>query len=754
MVDIYNEALENAKIPKTWTEACITLIHKEQTDPQKIQNYRPISLLNVDYKIMATIMAERLKRILSRIIHTDQNGFLPHRQIKTNTRIMIDILEYYETHTTRPVTLMFVDAQKAFDNLNWNFLIKQLTGMKCGENFLGFIKQIYNIQTAKVLINGEATGDITINKGVRQGCLLAPLLYILAEEILLTQIRQNQEIKGLKIKKEEYKLQAFADDMVFILEEPIQTGPRLLQEIEEYGRVAGLKVNKDKTKILTKNCTKHLKEELSNTLGIQTVNKVKYLGILLTPRCSAIRKENYDKLISQITKDLENWSKLQLSLLGHISTIKMNILPKLLFLFQTAPVRLEKFFFIDLNKHIHKFIWQKKKPRIKLKILQDAGKKGGFGLPDFELYYEAAIANWLRDWAKLEKRRILILEGFDLQLGWHAFMWDEKYKNHAYFRRHYVRNVLISVWEKMKKNFYLKVPLWISTLEAVTHPNVMDYDNIIRYKDLLLETGELKNKNQIIIQGKEISWWPFLQIQTQYKKDLQQFGFSTNIQEFDKIWLGEEKKSISRIYRFFLNHKLKGETMMATMIKWTKNMAHNIEIDEWEHNWQMNYKLTLSTAYKENLYKMIYRWHLSPARLAKISPNLSPKCWKCNHPQGTYFHMWWTCSFAKKYWRKVKSWIFGMTKQNLNFDPEVFLLGMINLKMEKKYYYLILHIITVARLAYAQNWKSRILLPDDILIKKIHDCAEMDSLTKKIKNKQDSEYCEVWDIWDKWIKEK
>uniref|UniRef100_A0A2D4KJ56 Reverse transcriptase domain-containing protein n=1 Tax=Micrurus paraensis TaxID=1970185 RepID=A0A2D4KJ56_9SAUR len=115
-------------------EAYITLIYKEQSDPQKIQNYRPISLLNVDYKIMATILAERLKSVLSRVIHIDQNGFLPYRQIKMNTRTIIDILEYYEVHTTKTTSLIFLDAQKAFDNLNWNFLVKQLTGMKLVKN--------------------------------------------------------------------------------------------------------------------------------------------------------------------------------------------------------------------------------------------------------------------------------------------------------------------------------------------------------------------------------------------------------------------------------------------------------------------------------------------------------------------------------------------------------------------------------------------------------------------------------------------
>lgn len=93
MLEVYNEALEKAKIPQTWTEAIITIIHKEDTDPLIIQNYRPISLLNTDYKIFAIIIAERLKNILNNYIHPDQNGFLPGCNIRNNMRVILNTLE-------------------------------------------------------------------------------------------------------------------------------------------------------------------------------------------------------------------------------------------------------------------------------------------------------------------------------------------------------------------------------------------------------------------------------------------------------------------------------------------------------------------------------------------------------------------------------------------------------------------------------------------------------------------------------------
>uniref|UniRef100_A0A670YX33 Reverse transcriptase domain-containing protein n=1 Tax=Pseudonaja textilis TaxID=8673 RepID=A0A670YX33_PSETE len=401
LLEVMNEAMLNKKIPKTWSEAYITLIPKEGADPSQIKNYRPISLLNADYKIFASILAERFKRYLNNFIHPDQNGFLPRRQIRDNMRVILDTLEYYEAHPEKQMALIFLDAQKAFDNVNWRFMFLLLEQMGFARKFIQAIEAIYDKQTARVMIEGDFTDSINIRKGTRQGCPLSPLLFVLTLEVLNRNIREDPNIKGMKIKKEEFKLQAFADDLVFILEDPLGTALKLLEKIEIYGEMVGLKINKDKTKILTKNMLLKQRDELADLLKIQVTKKVKYLGIYLTSRCTTLKENNYIKLKQQIASDLKKWENLQLSLIGRISTIKMNILPRILYLFQTIPIRLGKDYFEELNRIVLKFIWQGKKARIKLKLLQDARTRGGFGLPNWELYYQAANLMWVKDWITL-----------------------------------------------------------------------------------------------------------------------------------------------------------------------------------------------------------------------------------------------------------------------------------------------------------------------------------------------------------------
>ncbi|KAF7253859.1 LINE-1 retrotransposable element ORF2 protein, partial [Varanus komodoensis] len=368
----------------------------------------------MDYKIFASIMAERLKKYLTDFIHSDQNGFLPKRQMRNKLRTVLDILEYCEIHTEKPMALLFMDTQKAFDNVNWQFLKQQPAQMEFGEKFINTISSIFQKQSARIIINGEFTNIIDTQKGTRQGCPLSPLLFILILEVLNRNIRDDMDIKGTRIRDESYKLQAFADDLVFITEEPLVTMPKLCKGLKNMAR--------EKTKLLVKNLTQEQRKTLVEQVGFWIVKKVKYLGIYLTTKCTTLKEDNYDKLFKEIKSDLEKWANLQVSLLGRIALAKMNILPKLLFLFQVIPIKIDRNFFDDLNFQISRFMWRKKKPRIKLKILQEAKENGGFGLPDWMLYYQASVLMWLKEWITLRNKRILYLEGHDLQMGWHAYM--------------------------------------------------------------------------------------------------------------------------------------------------------------------------------------------------------------------------------------------------------------------------------------------------------------------------------------------
>lgn len=181
----------------------------------------------------------------------------------------------------KELAIVFLDAQKAFDNIDWNFMFIQLEIMETGLDSMNWIRAIYKHQEVRIRVNGGLTEKIEINKGTRQGCPLSPLLFILTLEVLNNVIRAEREIKGVRVRDEEFKILVFADDMVSMVEQPETSLKILMTKIAEYGSMAGLKINWEKTKMIVKNINAKKVKKLEELTTIAVVNKVKYLGIIL-----------------------------------------------------------------------------------------------------------------------------------------------------------------------------------------------------------------------------------------------------------------------------------------------------------------------------------------------------------------------------------------------------------------------------------------------------------------------------------------
>lgn len=164
---------------------------------------------------------------------------------------------------------------------------------------------------------------------------------------------------------------------MFITEDPLESLPILIKEISEFGDLAGFYLNKSKSKILCKNVGKTKEEKISEITGCEVAKKVKYLGIEITSKNIDLFKNNYEKLWPKIKQDLLKWNKLNLSLLGRIAVLKMNVLPRISFLFQMIPVVKGNKHFDRWQKDLNEFVWAGRKPRVKWKVMCDAVERGG-----------------------------------------------------------------------------------------------------------------------------------------------------------------------------------------------------------------------------------------------------------------------------------------------------------------------------------------------------------------------------------------
>ena len=198
LLDMYNFSFTNSLLPQSLRHGVITLLPKKDKDSFLVKNYRPISLLNVDYKIIAKLFANRLKLSLHTIIKEDQQGFMPGRNISANIRSIVDMIEYTDIMKI-PGTILLLDFEKAFDRVEHNFSIEVLKKFNLGNNFVQWIKTFYNERTSFVMNNGFFTEQISMSRGIFQGCPISPLLFIIAIEVLGIAIRSSEYIKGIPV---------------------------------------------------------------------------------------------------------------------------------------------------------------------------------------------------------------------------------------------------------------------------------------------------------------------------------------------------------------------------------------------------------------------------------------------------------------------------------------------------------------------------------------------------------------------------
>ena len=241
LTDVFNSSFEYEEMSNSQKQAISTLLDKKGRDRTYLENWRPISLINVDAKIATKAIANRMKKVLPGIIHHNQSGFVKNRFIGETERSILDIMQHTDTQKM-PSLLLFIDFEKAFDSVDWDYFTTSLKAFNFGPEFIKWVKTFYKNVSSCILNNGFFSESFLLERGVRQGDPLSPYLFVTAVEILAIAIRSDSNIRGVKVGDDVTKVLAYADDMTATLSD-IPSVERLLVVLNAFERCSGLKMN-------------------------------------------------------------------------------------------------------------------------------------------------------------------------------------------------------------------------------------------------------------------------------------------------------------------------------------------------------------------------------------------------------------------------------------------------------------------------------------------------------------------------------
>lgn len=409
---VYNDIERNGLKERSFNDGAMCLIFKKK-DRLQIENYRPITLTNTDYKILTKTIAYRLGKVAGKLIGEDQAGFVPGRGLYDNTKLTQMMIDYCEQEEENGC-IVSLDQEKAYDKIAHDYLWEVLQKFNFPGKFIDLVKELYKNARTTVVLNGVKSKGIKIERGVRQGCPMSCLLYDLAIEPLACAIR-NSKLKGIVVPRpiDRVIVSLFADDTLVYLSENDDLQD-LQKIISKFCKASKARFNIAKTEYLPIGSKKHREEmiktrKLNNKLGNEIDKETKIIKEGQTMRTlgawvgnGANQDQQWDQIIEKQNSVMENWKKMRPSLRGKELLLKALVQSRALFLATVngIPSEIQR----KMNRNMRDFLWDGKRGKVNWKEATRRRIDGGLGIPDIEARAEAIQIMWIKKYLTTEKR--------------------------------------------------------------------------------------------------------------------------------------------------------------------------------------------------------------------------------------------------------------------------------------------------------------------------------------------------------------
>ena len=382
-VGFINACFEKGKLSPSQRLGLITLLCKNPEEPEFLRNWRPISLLNVDYKIISKALTNRLSQVIGKIVNLDQTCAVPGRSIHDNVHLLRNIIDYVNEKDF-DCALLTLDQAKAFDRVSHDFLFQLLDVYNFGPDFKKWIKVLYCDIYSQVMVNGFFTDAFAVERSVRQGCGISPLLYVLFVEPFAEKIRKEKLVKGLSLPgcNSEAKISQYADDTTIIITN-ILSGQIALKICKEFGSASGSLLNLDKCWGIWLGTWRNRTDAW---FGIRWTNEIRKVCGFQVGNGDLI-KANWEKVSAKFEKTVNLCSQRSLSLLGKSNLIQSILCSKLWYVGTAVELPVE--FSAKLQALIFKYFYNGKPESVNRATMYLDLHNGGFKIVNIDLKISA-----------------------------------------------------------------------------------------------------------------------------------------------------------------------------------------------------------------------------------------------------------------------------------------------------------------------------------------------------------------------------
>ena len=390
LVTVLNSCFDAGLLSSSQRRGVISLSFKkgDRLDPR---NWRPISLLNVDYKLAARILAGRLLKVIHLVVADDQTCGVPGRYIGENVAFLRDVV-HYASFSGQPVAILSLDQEKAFDRVDWGFMRSTLLSMGFGRSFIKWVDLFYTEVSSAVSVNGYLSSFFSLSRGVRQGCPLSPLLYVLVSEVLAVNIRANPRIEGLTLPGSSSPLSPisqYADDtsLVVVSDASIRA---IFDVYAIYEKGSGAKLNQSKSKGLWLG---GWAGRLDPPVPLDWSSvKIKTLGVFVGP--GDLDEDNWLPRIDAVEKVLSSWRQRSLSFKGKALVINALALSRVWYV--SSLIHMPDWVVSKLVRLTFHFFWGGKRDLVRRSVVIQPPDQGGFSVVDVQLKVSSLLVQWVR----------------------------------------------------------------------------------------------------------------------------------------------------------------------------------------------------------------------------------------------------------------------------------------------------------------------------------------------------------------------